>query len=127
MRRPITQLLLLAAVALVVVSCDTQLPISQPDVLRDKTPDQGREKIAYYGCASCHTIPGIEGADGLIGPSLEHLANRAYLGGVLENTPANLVQWIQNPPAVDPKTAMPNEHVSEPDARAIASYLYTLR
>jgi cytochrome c len=94
----------------------------------DPIPKQsGEEKIAYYGCASCHTIPGIRGADGLVGPSLEHVASRAYIGGVLENTPENLASWIQDPPHVDPKTAMPNLHVSKDDAQRISQFLYTLR
>jgi hypothetical protein len=37
------------------------------------------------------------------------------------------VKWIQDPPAVDDKTAMPKLGVKESDARDIASYLYTLR
>jgi cytochrome c1 len=87
----------------------------------------GREKIMNYGCAGCHTIPGIPDAKSLIAPPLNHMANRTYVGGVVKNTPSNLIQWIQNPPAIDDKTAMPNLHVTFDDARDIASYLYTLR
>ena len=46
---------------------------------------------------------------------------------MLPNTPQNLIRWIQNPPAVDPLTAMPNVGVTQADARDIAAYLYTLR
>ena len=87
----------------------------------------GEQLIVDYGCGSCHTIPGVDGADGLVGPSLQHLANRPYIGGVIENTPHNLTRWIQDPPAIDPQTAMPNVRVAESDARHIAAYLYTLR
>ncbi len=90
-------------------------------------PTVGREKIMNYGCNACHIIPGIPDATSLIAPPLEHMANRAYVGGVVKNTPTNLMQWIQNPPAIDAKTAMPNLHVTSDDARDIASYLYTLR
>jgi cytochrome c1 len=38
-----------------------------------------------------------------------------------------MMQWIENPPAVDPKTVMPNLGVTEQDARDIAGYLYTLK
>jgi cytochrome c1 len=38
-----------------------------------------------------------------------------------------MIRWIQNPPAVDEKTAMPNMGVTARDARDIAAYLYTLR
>ena len=126
--RPHLVFLLLAVVVMTFITgCDTELPTASPRDLLGSSADVGREKIAYYGCASCHTIPGVKGADGLVGPSLEHLANRAYIGGMLENSPANLVRWIQNPPAVDPKTAMPDVRVNEPDARAIAAYLYSLK
>lgn len=90
-------------------------------------PQSGRNKIAYYGCGSCHDIPGIQGAKGLVGPSLSRIAGRVYLGGVLPNTPENMVQWIRNPKAVDEKTAMPVLNVTEGDARDIAAHLYTLK
>lgn len=50
-----------------------------------------------------------------------------YIGGVVTNTPANMVSWIRNPRALAPKTAMPNLGVGYDDAVDIASYLYTLR
>jgi cytochrome c1 len=37
-----------------------------------------------------------------------------------------LIRWIQDPPSIDPKTAMPNVRVTEADARDIAAFLYTL-
>jgi cytochrome c len=90
-------------------------------------PDQGRIAIDRYGCASCHTIPGVPGANSRVGPSLEKFGTRAYIGGVLQNEPGNLQHWILNPRAVDPLTAMPNLHVTSRDAQDIACYLYTLR
>jgi cytochrome c len=38
-----------------------------------------------------------------------------------------MIRWLENPPAVDSKTAMPNMGVTGRDARDIAAYLYTLR
>lgn len=90
-------------------------------------PKVGRELIDSYGCDACHTIPGVEGARGLVGPPLAGIANRVYIAGVLENTPSNLERWIVDPPAVDSQTAMPNLGVGEAEARHIAAYLYTLR
>jgi cytochrome c2 len=90
-------------------------------------PDHGRKIIVTYGCIACHTIPGVNGANALVGPPLTRMAARTYVGGVLQNTPANMIQWIQNPPGVDPKTAMPNLHVTQGDARDITTYLYTLQ
>jgi cytochrome c len=88
---------------------------------------RGRDKIAYYGCASCHQIPGVYGAQAVVGPSLEGVAARSFLAGELPNNPDNLIRWIQDPRSVKPKTAMPNTGVNDYDARDIASYLYTLR
>jgi cytochrome c len=63
----------------------------------------------------------------LVGPSLKHIAGRNYIGGVLKNSPDNLVRWIENAPGVDPLTAMPDLKIPEPQARDIAGYLYTLK
>ena len=89
--------------------------------------ERGRDRIRAYGCGSCHTIPGISGANALVGPPLKGIARRVYIGGVVTNTPGNLVSWIQNPRALAPKTAMPNLAVGYDDAVDIASYLYTLK
>ena len=89
--------------------------------------EAGRVAVKTYGCNACHTIPGVVDARGLVGPPLTQIANRIYIAGVLANTPDNLVQWIQNPPGIDPRTAMPNVGVDETNARDIAAYLYTLR
>jgi len=90
-------------------------------------PTHGRALMTAYGCTACHTVPGIHGANALVGPPLTSMASRGYVGGVMPNTPKNLITWIQNPTAVDGKTAMPNLHVTDKDARDIATYLYTLR
>ena len=63
----------------------------------------------------------------MVGPPLDRIASRSYLGGVLTNSPDNMIRWLQNPRAVDHLTAMPNLGVTEQDARDIAGYLYTLR
>jgi cytochrome c1 len=80
-----------------------------------------------YGCGACHTIPGVRGATAIVGPNLSGIASRSYIAGVLANTPENLVAWIQNPQAIDNKTAMPNLRVGARDAADIAAYLYRLR
>lgn len=90
-------------------------------------PARGRELARTFGCAGCHTIPGVTGADGQVGPPLTGIANRMYIGGVVTNTPDDLIRWIKNPKAIDPKTAMPAVGVNDLQARDIAAYLYTLR
>jgi cytochrome c len=90
-------------------------------------PARGPDLMRKYGCQSCHTIPGVVGADGLVGPPLAGIASRSYIGGVLPNAPANMLRWIEDPKKVDSLTAMPNVGVTPSDARHIAAYLYTLR
>jgi cytochrome c2 len=89
--------------------------------------DRGRELIRSYGCGTCHSIPGVTGASGLVGPPLGGIASRSYIGGVLPNAPDNMLRWLLNPRAVDSLTAMPNVGLTVSDARHIAAYLYTLR
>lgn len=87
---------------------------------------RGAQLIRAYGCGTCHRIPGVTGADGTVGPPLEHLAKRAYIGGVLPNKRSEMVRWLVNPQAVDPRTAMPNVGLDEGMAHDIAAYLGTL-
>ncbi len=87
----------------------------------------GRTEIRKYGCETCHTIPGVPGSRGLVGPPLTGIGNRTYIAGELPNTPANLMTWIQHPHAVEPHTVMPEMGVTVNDSRDIAAYLYTLR
>lgn len=90
-------------------------------------PARGQALIQNYGCGACHTIPGIPGANTVVGPSLALFAERRYIAGSLINTPENAATWIQNPHAVEPDTAMPNIGVTGSDAQDIVAYLYTLR
>lgn len=91
------------------------------------TPARGKEIIRRYGCEACHSIPGVAGARGQVGPPLDGIASRTYLAGRLPNTPENLLRWIRDPQQVEPGTAMPELGVTERDGRDIAAYLYTLR
>ncbi|MEO7057115.1 MAG: c-type cytochrome [Caldimonas sp.] len=88
---------------------------------------RGPALIVAYGCAACHTVPGVRGADANVGPPLTRIGDRTYIAGMLRNSPANLVRWIRQPQAVIPGNAMPDMGVTEVDARDIAAYLYTLR
>lgn len=99
---------------------------SQAALLVGGDAEKGRRAIEKYGCAACHTIPGIPMARALIGPNLGDLGKRAYIGGVVKNEPQSLVNWIIDPQSLDPKTAMPRLGVSRADATDIATYLYTL-
>jgi len=87
----------------------------------------GRADIRKYGCYTCHTISGVPGARGLVGPPLDGIGQRQYIAGELPNNAANLMRWIQHPHSVEPHTLMPEMGVTETDSRDIAAFLYTLR
>ncbi len=132
MRGKVAGLKLFAACALVCATlggaaCSQLEAERAAAAMTNGNPQRGQAAIARYGCATCHTIPGIQGADALVGPPLTRVASRSYIAGVLPNTPENMIRWIENPPRVDSLTAMPNLGVSDADARDIAGYLYTLR
>ncbi|MDF2767148.1 MAG: hypothetical protein K0S81_4144 [Rhodospirillales bacterium] len=90
-------------------------------------PEHAQAAIIRHGCGGCHIIPGISGASGKVGPPLEDVARRVYIGGVLPNTAANLVDWIVDPHDADPRTAMPATGISPAEARDVAAYLYSLQ
>lgn len=89
--------------------------------------DRGKQAIQAFGCGSCHMIPGIDGARGTVGPPLMYFGRRVYIAGEVPNTPVSLMQWIQSPQSIEPKTLMPALGVSASQARDMAAYLYTLR
>lgn len=123
--RPIPELALLLGLGLILLACSSAEETARR--LTGGEPERGRALIPRYGCESCHAIPGVKGADGMVGPPLGGIAKRTYLAGRLPNTPENLMKWIRDPTGISPGTAMPNLHVTEQDVRDIAAYLYTLR
>jgi cytochrome c2 len=100
----------------------------RPPTLRATGDTQrGRAAIEEYGCGSCHTIPGVRGANAEVGPPLTGWSERAYVAGRLANTPANLARWVKAPQAIEPGTAMPDLGVPPSTARDVAAYLFSLR
>jgi cytochrome c2 len=87
---------------------------------------RGRASIIEFGCGTCHTIPGVTAAHGLVGPSLADFARHAYVAGRLPNDPENVVRWIRFPQETDPGNAMPDLGVPELAARDITAYLYSI-
>lgn len=89
----------------------------------------GAQLIATKPCVGCHTIPGIPGATGTVGPNLAGVASRPKIaGGAVPNTsPDDLKKWILNPSALKPGTAMPNVGLTDDEATKIVAYLETLK
>jgi len=121
--RATISLRLLGALAaiLVVAGCGSSVAFIS---VQGGHPSDAPKLIQAFGCGACHTIDGVQGADGKVGPSLTHFAELRYIAGTLPNTPQNLVRWIEHPQEVEPGTVMPDLNVADPQARDIAAYLY---
>jgi len=62
-----------------------------------------------------------------VGPTLDHLARRSFIAGVLPNDEQGLMLWVQSPQKLHPGSAMPDLAVTQRDARDMAAYLQTLQ
>ena len=113
-----------AVLLLLLAGCNAPEP---PDhlLIPGADPERGRGLVLSFGCGACHLVPGVPGARGTVGPSLESWSGRAMLAGIMANTPQNLVPWLLDPPAMVPRTGMPAVGLSEGQARDVASFLYT--
>jgi cytochrome c len=116
---------LLLTTAVIVASCSQEKNNAIPNFGGDAR--RGATLVNQYGCGQCHDIPQITNANGNVGPPLHRIGTRAYIAGVLNNSPDNLALWIENPQAVVPGNAMPNMGISHEDSRDITAFLYTLK
>ena len=87
----------------------------------------GKQLYNQVGCGACHAIRGHEGAVGIQGPNLTHLASRRTIAaGIMDNNAENLNRWINNPTQVKPGSKMPKLNWTEDQVRYIVAYLQTL-
>jgi putative membrane protein len=116
-------------IALFIPGCERPRALTAEEAAAVSGGDPAHGEMAFrrYGCGSCHSIDGVPGAAGLVGPPLGGIGARAYVAGVLTNTPENLARWIQAPQDVDSLTAMPDLGVTADDSRDLAAWLYTRR
>ncbi|MDQ6717900.1 MAG: c-type cytochrome [Gemmatimonadota bacterium] len=114
------------ACIILTAACDRRgsVPIQ---LVEGGSAERGNARIESAGCGSCHVIPGVRGADGVVGPNLTAFGRHSFIGGEAPNTPDALVRWIMDPHQIEPATVMPDLEINERDARDIAAYLYTLR
>ncbi len=104
-------------------ACDASFGSSQSS----EAQKRGSDLIAANGCGTCHSIPGITGARGNVGPPLDKIGTRVFIAGMLRNSPDNMVRWLKNPQAVIPGNAMPDMHLTDAQARDITAYLIGLQ
>ena len=127
MRMEKLQIALLLAAAGAMCGCMGGQQVPPYTVATGGHPARGEQVIARYECGKCHMIPGIDGANGVVGPPLNFMARRSTLAGNFPNDPHHLVEWVRTPQEMKPGTAMPDLGLSEQQARDVAAYLYTLQ
>ena len=103
----------------------------------DPLAAEGEAQFTSSGCGGCHTIDGLRGAGGTIGPNLTHVTGRSHIAaGIIENTQANLRKWITDPDDVKPGNIMsrdapvytnPDRRLTEPQISALVAYLRSLK
>ncbi len=79
-------------------------------------------------CTGCHTISGIQGAAGILGPNLTHFADRTTFGGsTFANTSQNLDGWLHDPPGLKPGADMPDLGLTQQQIDDLIAYLESLK
>src|SRR5919198_3498379 len=102
----------LGAAAMLVAACGPSsspgpAATSKPAGAPTPNPTAAAEGVALIqqkGCGGCHTIPGVPGANGAVGPNLGGVASRPVIAGgaVQNNGPDDIKRWILDPPAAKP-------------------------
>lgn len=118
---------------LVLVACqpaETKTPTEQPVPAASSAPNPQRGVMlaGQYGCNVCHTVPGVAGPQGSLGPSLAQLgAQTTIAAGSVPVSADAIARYIQDPAAIYPQSSMPPVMMPDADARDIAAYLLTLK
>ena len=89
-------LLLMVAISLAASGCQGST-VREAEVMTGGRVARGHAAIVKYGCGACHTIPRVSGANATVGPPLERMARRSYLGGHLTNTPPTSPDGFSTP------------------------------
>jgi len=106
---------------------DTWIKNQQQPARRDDAAKVGRSVFERQSCMNCHTISGTS-ATGRYGPDLTHLMSRVTLAsGAMDNTPANLRQWIKSPDTFKHGALMPAMQLSDEQLDEVTAYLETLK
>jgi mono/diheme cytochrome c family protein len=81
-----------------------------------KQINEGKTLATALGCLGCHSI---NGTGNNFAPDLSDIGNKVNAGW--------LVQFLRNPKAYQPKTAMPDLKIAEEDVQKISAYLMSLK
>jgi cytochrome c len=85
----------------------------------------GKTVFTTKGCTGCHTIEGVQGAVGTVGPNLTHISGQPY--DSFPDDPQFLKQWINDPQTAKPGTAMPKLGLTDEELNNVVTFLETLK
>jgi cytochrome c2 len=89
-------------------------------------PLKAEDILVANKCGGCHTIPGVPGANGKVGPNLTGLSKRPRIAGdKLSNTRENLRRWLKDPASVK-VTMMPSFKFSKAELDVLVPFLDNL-
>ncbi len=117
-----------ATVAGIAIYVETRMAArTQASAISHGYAARGKIAIAAKNCQACHVIPGVAGPAGAVGPDLTDVATRAMIAGRFRNDPDTMIRWLMHPQVMSPGSGMPEQGLSETEARNIAAYLYSNR
>jgi mono/diheme cytochrome c family protein len=119
--------------AVVPAAAAASAPTAAPAAGTPLAAGDAKALMTKYGCGACHTIAGVPGAFGTVGPNLSHEGTVPKIPATsqnLDNTPENMQKWVHDAPSIKPGVIMPNfaaVGMSDLEAKTIADYLETLK
>ena len=79
-------------------------------------------------CFACHTINGVPGAVGKIGPNLTHVGSRTTIAaGIMSMTDENLAGWLRDPQEKKQGANMQNLGLNDEQIAGLVEYLQSLK
>jgi cytochrome c oxidase subunit II len=106
---------------------DAWIKNQQDPAPQDSAVEAGRTVFERQACMNCHTVSGTA-ATGRFGPDLTHLMSRTTLAsGAMDNSPANLRQWIKSPDTFKRGALMPAMQLTDEQLDQVTAYLETLK
>ena len=90
---------------------------------------RGRDAFVAQRCGACHTVRGLDGANGTLGPDLTHVGSRLHIAaGTLRNHRGTLAGWIADPQSIKPGARMPAvDNLDGDTLLAMAAWLEQLK
>jgi cytochrome c oxidase subunit 2 len=84
------------------------------------------ERLFLEKCGECHSLS-PRAPSSRKGPNLAHIASREFLGGgIMRNTPENLMLWLTDPQAAKPGNRMPTILLTPDERRVLLGFLETV-